>query len=355
MWGWEEGIRERLREQADRIEQAGELPVWVLDWLYKERLFKLFVPEELGGRMAPLPEAFRVFEEVSRADGNAGWLVTIGAGGGVFAPAMTPETAREVFERREAVIAGSGMPTGTAVPVEGGYQVSGRWKYCSGAPYATTFTANCVIDRGEGVPAGEIRSFAFRPEQVTIREDWASFGLKATGSHTIEVTDQFVPEERTFDLTAPPAPGTDPLYRYPFLPFAQGSFAAVGLGIARHYLEEAGRFVERSRDGWEAAKPGRADRTAEAIREAEALLDAAARVYYEAVERTWERVVEAGALTDEEQSEVSAACKAMGRTARETAQAVFPKLGMAALMEGTALNRTWRDLHTACQHSLLAE
>jgi hypothetical protein len=46
---------------------------------------------------------------------------------------------------RWAVIAGSGAATGRAEVVPGGYRVSGRWRFVSGAQYATTSTANCLV------------------------------------------------------------------------------------------------------------------------------------------------------------------------------------------------------------------
>ena len=124
---------------------------------------------------------------------------------------MTPEVSRRVFAHREAVIAGDGMPTGTARQVEGGYIVNGGWKYCGGSTYATTFTANAVIEpastvqNATDVPNADqdeshIRSFILNPDQIEILEDWNAFGLRATASHTISTVEAFVPVEMTFSL-----------------------------------------------------------------------------------------------------------------------------------------------------------
>lgn len=239
-----------IREQALGMDKHRQVTPDVLKTIYDHRLFHLFVPDELEGRMTPLPDATRFFQESARIDGNLGWLVAIGAGGGFFAALMSRDISRRVFARREAVIAGSGMPTGAARQVDGGYIVTGSWKYCSGSTYATTFTANAVVGKGStlqdapGEPTAdqgepEIRSFIMNPDQIEIQQDWNAFGLRATGSHTISAVEAFVPYEMTFSLTETKGYKNEPIYRYPFLPFAQVSFAGVAVGIAEHFLEAA--------------------------------------------------------------------------------------------------------------------
>lgn len=333
------------------LSEGTTLPADVLADIYDAKLFKQFVPEELNGLMLPLPEALRVFAEASEIDGSFGWLVTIGSGGGFFSAALPPEQARELFGPANAVVAGSGHPNGVAVPVEGGYRVSGQWKYCSGSTFASLYTANCRIDRGDGTEP-EIRSFAFLPEQVRVIRDWNSFGLKGTDSHSMAVDEAFVPSERTFSIMSPPN-YDDPIFRYPFLPFAQTSFAAVCLGICRHFLAEARSFVASKRAEWDTAKPGRAEGTERAISEQEAKLETDAVHFYETVERTWDAFVAAGEMSEVDQAEVGQVCQALSRSALAHAHTIFPLLGMAVLMEDHPINRIWRDLHTVTQHAVL--
>ncbi len=215
-----------IREQALGMDKRRQVTPEVLAAIYDHRLFHLFVPDELEGRMTSLPEAARIFQESARIDGNLGWLVTIGAGGGFFAALMSREVSRRVFAHREAVIAGSGMPTGTARQVDGGYIVNGSWKYCSGSTYATTFTANAVIEPASTVQdaadvpnadqdESHIRSFILNPDQIEILEDWNAFGLRATASHTISAVEAFVPVEMTFSLTEIQAYENETIYQYP--------------------------------------------------------------------------------------------------------------------------------------------
>lgn len=377
----EESAVRRIREASLRMERQGEIEDWLLELTYEAKLFKLFVPRELGGLGAGLPEALRVFERAAWTDGAYGWLVTIGAGGGFFCATLPEREAAELFSPREAVLAGSGMPTGEAKPVDGGYVVNGSWKFCSGSTFASFFTANCWIDRasgagredahgaasestggregangeGGGIRAGagrEMRSFAFLPAQVEIVRDWNPLGMRATASHSIVVRDAFVPESMTFDISAEPRLA-HPIYRVPFLAFAQASFAAVAIGVARHYLEEARAFAERKAPEWSAGSPRRLEALQGAIEAAESRLVAAAERFYAETASAWAAFEADVSAPEERWAAAGLASVEAAEAARGGAQAVFPLLGMTALMSEHPLSRTWRDLHTVTQHSVL--
>ena len=134
-----------IREQALGMDKRRQLTPEVLAAIYDHRLFHLFVPDELEGRMTSLPEvrAFSGECQDRRQPGMAGydwcrWRILRGADdpGGEPPRIRAPRSGNC---RR-------GMPTGTARQVEGGYIVNGGWKYCGGSTYATTFTANAVIE-----------------------------------------------------------------------------------------------------------------------------------------------------------------------------------------------------------------
>jgi indole-3-acetate monooxygenase len=363
-----------IRNQDLTIEQEGKLPQQLLQWIYERGLFKLFVPVELQGNMTELPGALKWFEHTSWINGSFGWLVTIGSGGGFFAPFMTPEVAKDAYMRKDAVVAGSGHPSGMAVKVDGGYRVNGRWKFCSGSTYATVFTANCVVEENAksdtgveseemsteestNVPEAEavIRSFVFWPDDVEIVKDWNAFGLKATESHSIVVHDVFVPDERTFSIIEPNGLYDNPIYSYPFLPFAEASFAAVSIGLATHFLEEARNIAERNRTAWENASVNRYDAISNKIIIQNELLTEAVNAFYQAIEQSWKEHTQGKVLTDTDVQEVSLRCKEAGQAALSSANALFPYLGIHAVMEDAPINQIYRDLQTVCHHSLLVK
>ncbi|WP_028547001.1 acyl-CoA dehydrogenase family protein [Paenibacillus taiwanensis] len=359
---WSQDEIDSIRKRAINMEKNGTIDDTFLDWIRDRGLFKMFVPEQLGGKMADLPEALNLFEEAAWIDGSFGWTVTIGAGGGFFVPFMEPEVCQSLFSEPAAVIAGSGYPSGQAVAVEGGYRVSGAWKYCSGARHATMFTANALIEasseaRSDGAEFADsppvMRAFIFMPDQVRIEPDWDAFGLKATDSHTIRIEEAFVPAERTFSLVEPYGVYQHPTYRYPFSAFAAATFAAVSLGIGRHFLDEAERMVAGSREAWHAAKPGRVAFTEQRIAEGRCAYEEAARKFKFHVDLSWRELKERGTVTEESEREVSLQARAAAQSIRAAVESIFPYMGMGAIMEHSMLNHIWRDLHTACQHTSL--
>ncbi|WP_409252851.1 acyl-CoA dehydrogenase family protein [Bacillus sp. SCS-153A] len=335
---------EIIRSYEKQMDQEGNVPRELLDIIHEKQLFKLFVPKSLGGRMISLPESIRIFEEASSINGSFGWLVTIGSGGGFFSGNMKEEVLEDVFLPADAVIAGSGTPTGTAVKCEGGYRVTGEWKYCSGAQFATTFTANAVI---EGIES-EMRAFAFTPEQVQVVKDWSAFGLKATGSHTIKVEDVFVPDERTFSINESNGLVEGPVFTYPFLPFAKVSFTAVLLGLGCRLLEEA-----RSYEGLLGEDSSKKTVLKSMLDEQEARLETLRRTYYETVDSNWHLHI-AGDSTEKQYTEVGKVCARVSQGVREAAFTLYPYLGMYASDQVTPFNRVWRDLLTASQHALIS-
>jgi len=120
-------------------------------------------------------------------------------------------------EGAEPTLANSGMP-GAAVPVDGGYRLSGHWKIVSGIHAADWFIAVGVVSEN-GQPritqagAPDIRLCAVRRDQLKADDTWNVSGMRGTGSHDIEVEDLFVPEEHTFSALDRRARVTGPMNR----------------------------------------------------------------------------------------------------------------------------------------------
>lgn len=332
------------------MEKAGKLSPFVLELIYKEKLFKLFIPKKDGGSMLPLPQALRKFDEAARIDGNFGWAITIGSGGGYFYAYMQPGAASKVFNPAKAVVAGSGHSSAVAEEVKGGYNVTGQWKYASGAPYASVFTANAMI-KGKKKGTPEVLAFAFKPNQVSIIRDWNAFGMKATESHSFKVNKAFVPHDMTFDLASSKLFYDAPVYHYPFLQFAETSFASMVIGLGRHFMEEAHAIIKQNKEVWSAS--GRYKAVLNKLDKAGKEFYKASKSFYSTVDVSWAQLVKKGKLDTKTQNAVSKVSKQTSRIVLACADELMQFLGMQAVMEDSNINRVWRDLHTASQHVLL--
>lgn len=335
---------ERLRSLADRAEICGELPTGLLTIIHDQRWFKLFVPRLLGGLELSLPDGVRLEEELARIDGSLGWTVTLCGGANLFVGYMDRSIAPAIFMDRAVCLGGSGQASGKAVVEDGGYRVSGKWRYATGAPHLTHFTANCIIEQAGEIIQGEdgkplVKSFFFPKADVQIVKDWNAFGLRATASHSFGLDNLWVDETHTF-LIAPQAATWDhPIYQYPFLPFAEATLAVNTLGMARHFLECAAAVDAPGLLALVAAAETEMTKTKES--------------FYEVLEASWDELVGSGVLSPQRSKTVSEWSRALVKVSREQVIALYPHVGLIAADASSAINRVWRDMFTASQHSLL--
>lgn len=350
-----DGLRASLQTQARAAERLARLPDEVVRLLFELRLFRLWIPRRHGGLELELPQALKVYEAAGSIDGSIGWAVMIGTGGGLFAAYLDEATAAEIYAGSDALIAGSGAPDGQAERVAGGYRVSGRWRYASGAHYASTFTANCIVTSdgapvlgADGMPL--IRAMAFTPAQVAIIPSWDVSGLRGTGSHDFEVVAAFVPEQRTFSVftDAPREPG--PLYRLPFDVLTEMPVAAVGLGIARHALD-AFAALARQKKSSHTGTPLAEDAVVQTqYADSHARWCFARSRLHTLAADTWRMISEHPMLASHELAEITAAsilclsemCLAIGALARLG--------GMTAITVDDQFARAWRDLQALSAH-----
>lgn len=324
----------QLRGFASQAEAGGALTVGQLDIIRDQGWFKLFVPGSLGGLELPLPEAVRLEEVLARIDGSLGWTVTLCAGANLFVGYIDRSIAPAVFADRAVCLGGSGQASGNAVRENGGYRVSGKWGYATGAPHLTHFTVNCLID-GTDV----VKSFFFAKADVRIVEDWNTFGLKATASHSFEVDNLWVDESHAFSIEPQLATWHHPIYRYPFLPLAEVTLAVNTLGMARHFLECA-------------VYVGTPDLLAK-VEMAEAEMQKTRAIFYEKLDASWDELIATGELSPEMSAAIAKWSRALVGISREKVVAIYPHMGLIAADASSTANRIWRDLFTASQHSLL--
>ncbi|MEX0785309.1 MAG: acyl-CoA dehydrogenase family protein [Dehalococcoidia bacterium] len=354
-------LRPLIESLADEQEQQRRMPEQLVDALHEARLFHLFVPKAYGGLQVDPMTYMRVVEEMSSIDGSAGWTLMIGAGAGQFAGFMQPGVAAEVYRDERAVVAGKVEPTGKAVAVDGGYQVTGRWTFGSGIHHATHVGGGCIVFDGDqprpgtgGLPV-VVRLALVPKSDCEILDEWHVSGLCGTGSETFTMTDVFVPEERTFLPFFDTPQQEGPLYRLP-LTFLLAQVPLVPLGIARHaldILEELAATKVPMRMG--APVPLRERPRAQAeIARAEALLGSARAYLYESVEEMWDSLLRGDEATMMQRTKMRlATCNA----AIASAQAVdiaYNLGGGTSIYKKSQLQRCFRDVHAATQHAAVA-
>ena len=344
--------------EAAASEGGRRLTPALVQALIAHRLYRLWIPRTFGGEELTLPESLAIFEATSRMDGSFGWATTIGAGGGLFAAQLEPQFAREVFGPTEALIAGSGTPSGTAMREAGGFSVTGRWRYASGSQCATWFTASCALQDAGGPildVAGRrtFRAMAFPRDRITVHDTWDALGMRATTSHDFSAEDVFVPAGHSFDVLGTPLE-SGPLYHFPFNNIAELSFAAVALGAALHGVEEFRRLAAGKRLHYGTDLVQNVPITRHRIANAEVMMGASREGFYAAAANGWSAVSAGAVLDDTGQADITNACILATEAATRSLDLLLPLAGMSPLLPGSTFGRCWRDTHTVAQHALLS-
>jgi indole-3-acetate monooxygenase len=155
----------------DDIESERRLPSSLVDAMRNAQLFELWLPTTFGGPELHPIDFLRVVEELSRADGSAGWCATVHGVCSLLAGSLSEPAAREI-SASHAVIAGTVNPTGRARVVDGGIVSAVAGAMAAGSPTASgqLATAWSKTNRSHGVcraprPNCALCSFRHRPSK----------------------------------------------------------------------------------------------------------------------------------------------------------------------------------------------
>src|SRR2546428_12924959 len=139
----------RIRERADEIEAARQLPRDLVLEIANAKPFKVAISEAEGGLGADILTTVRVTEEVARADGSRGWCPAMGINSFRQSAQFAPEVRRTLFHSDPiGVSAGSANPRGRAVAVADGYRVTGHWFFASGCMHSFLLHGACKVFHG---------------------------------------------------------------------------------------------------------------------------------------------------------------------------------------------------------------
>jgi alkylation response protein AidB-like acyl-CoA dehydrogenase len=341
-----------ITERAPEIEAGRRVPPALVDQLREAGCFRLIRPTSHGGVGASLPEAMRVFETLARADGSTGWTVMIGAGSWLDLANLHRATFDALYlDHPDAITAGVFSPSGSATPVDGGYEVTGRWGFASGCEHADVLFGNCMEGVVDGVP--QLRIAVFSPEQVVIEDTWTVSGLSGSGSHHFHADRAFVPADRTCSPLAHEPCLDDPIVRLPPPPTLGLVLGSVALGIARGAVDDilalAGEKVPLLSPTTLAGNAvfhldlANADTELQAIR---ALL-------YDGAEELWTAAVEGEPLSMETRARMRAAGVWSAEHAATVVASVYRAGGGTSLYATSPLQRRLRDINALAQHFLV--
>ncbi len=354
-------LRPQIIAARDEMDRHRRLPPSLVAAMDDAGLFRTYMPRSLGGPELDPLSAFRIVEELAKADGSVGWCCFIAGSLSLFTGWLDTRVAREMFGTPPTLRgAGSFRPLGTATVTAGGYRVTGQWDFASGCLHSNWLALNCVVadENGPRLNAGGpldglpvLRMMSVPIDDARIVDNWSVVGLHGTGSHDVAVSDLFVPEDRTFALTDQP--------------FETAALCSFRSAIATTFTPLAGHTLGLARgamDAFQGLAGARAttmnmtllrDRppVQEVVGRAEAVISGARAYVLDAAGAMWEAVQ---SEKEDPGEEVLQARLAVTHAVHESARAIdmlYHASGTNAVRSSNLLERYFRDVHAAMMHA----
>src|SRR5499426_1017591 len=141
-----------IRSYHEEIECDQRLPKALVEQLHAAGFYRLLIPRELGGLQADPLTYLRVVELLAEGAGSVGWNLANNSIGQLITLGLPDEGVHEIYAHGAgSVIAGTAVQGGgRAVPVDGGYRVTGRWRFGTGCQESSWMLGSFQIVDGDG-------------------------------------------------------------------------------------------------------------------------------------------------------------------------------------------------------------
>ncbi len=348
-----------VREHAAAADRDCRLVPAAAQAMQKAGLYKLWRPMAFGGFEAEPVAGLQVLEEVSRIDSAAGWNLALSTGIDLFGSWYGDHAAKAIFSP-DATLAGSFNPIRKAVPVDGGYRLSGRQTFVSGAHQAKViFGLANIFDDGvmrvgsNGIPQTLLT--AFRAGDAQILENWNTMGMRGTGSHDVNLDNSFIPADWAVDWVPLQKPGRayeGPLYRLTIWP-AVAAIVTAALGIARVAVDEAIDVVTKKIPTYTMKTLKDRSAVQSQLARAEARVRAGRAYLYDTFEEAWTEAVAARPIGVRMKGKMQLAMTHAVLEAAAAVDLIHDVVGASGIREEYPFTKHFRDIHVITQHAFI--
>jgi alkylation response protein AidB-like acyl-CoA dehydrogenase len=342
-----------IAEASDRTEAEGQVPADIMKAMHDAELFRAALPRSMGGGEASSLVLMVMCEAIGSADASTAWCLGQ-ALGCTWAAAYTPtEVAQEIFGPTDAVVAwGPPGPQSKAIKVDGGYRVTGEWRFGSGSRNATWIGGHSMVYEDENTRAMDangrpiLRTMLMPTDSVRRIDVWQVMGLRGTGSDNYSVEDLFVPEGyTTWRDSQPDRTEFGPLYSISLLTIYGIVFSGLALGVARSALND---FIELAKvKGSHGGPMLRENAVIQAgVATANARILSSRAFLKEMISEQWEVLSAGETPTLDLRARLRLAMTYSMNQSREAVNFAFQAAGTNAIFETNPFERRMRDIHT---------
>jgi len=347
------------RERAQQTEIDRRVSADMIARMRQADLFRVMQPQAFGGYEYGFDVFGEILMTIAAGCGSTGWVYGLLASHQWLIGCFSKEAQDEVWRDPAALAAGTYAPVCKAVPVDGGYRLTGSSGFCSGCDNAQWQLLGGMIPQGEGPPKPGF--FMVATSDIVIDDNWRTMGLAGTGSKAIVAKDAFVPTHRVLpfaELIAATAPGMrgnpNPLWRQSFLAVLPITIVAPVIGMAQGALDD---FLDMAKiRTTRGAVTGGNRRMAELttvqlrVAEASAAIDAARLLMARDLRDAWDVTVRNEPISVDVRLRNRRDQAYCVKLAVQAVDLLFLAAGGHGLYLDHPIQRAWRDAHAAAAH-----
>jgi indole-3-acetate monooxygenase len=345
-----------VAERREEFDRLCHVPRDMIEKMIAIGIFRSSVPRRFGGTAVPPHEFLPIVERISEADGSAGWVAGFGSAS-VYLAALPAETQAIIYKDGPDQVFGGGLyPLQPAVAVEGGWEVTGQWRFASGckaADWLGVGIGGTLANSGDP-SAGKPLTAVFPASEVEIVDNWNTVGMRGTGSYDLRLQNKRVDRAWTF-VRGTAATIDEPLYRYPAVAYQAQVHSVVNLGLARAALDLVTAMAGGAKTLTGAARLGDRAYYRIEIGKAEARLRSARAFFYEAASDAWESILAGDPLSSEQGNLLRLSATNAAHTGAEVVQTAFRLAGTASIYQENRLQWIMRDAAVVTQHHFVSE
>jgi indole-3-acetate monooxygenase len=344
------GLYDLISEEAAAGERLGRLSDSVTAALLESRLPQILIPEHAGGLGGSRLDFFEAVEAIARADGSAGWCVSVcnTVNHAAFL-GLPPEGRDEVFGHGPTSCWTSLIPRAVATEVDGGFRVSCPGSFGSGSSLSSwVLVAANTGDAGQG----RYRAFVLPKAEVEIKDgSWDVMGLRATASVDYTITDRFVPARRswTYDWASRDASG--PLSTADAVRLNAVGLTAFASGLGQRALAELVASATKTRRTVGEGLQAEDSVVQFGIGELDGRVRAGRSHLLGLVAAMDARAAQGHTTSPDEALEIVQACQTLARAARDMVVFAFDYAATSVVYARAPLQRCLRDIFTGLKHA----
>jgi 3-hydroxy-9,10-secoandrosta-1,3,5(10)-triene-9,17-dione monooxygenase len=353
------GLISILRNRAAITNESRCPPAATKEDLKRAGVAQIFQPKRYGGAEARLRDGVDVLRAIGSGCGSTAWISAQNVLHN-FMISQWPEAAQDEIwgAMPDALVSGILIPgVGKVTKTDGGYIVSGRWPFVSGANIADwlIFTGDCEEADGRI----DDRHFLIPREKVEIIDTWHTIRLKGSASNDVALDGVFVPSHMSVQMAQLKGHGRGPgtvvnraaLYNLPAYALFGCYIGSAALGIAEAAIEH---YIAGARSRAATMSGARlANYTTQQVKvaEAQAAVTTARTLIYAVVDEA-QATAESGRLTTaEDRARYRALATYAGRLNASAINIVLEAGGGTVVYDRNPLSRCFSDFTVGNRHT----